>query len=383
MASDKTGLMVRALREAIEREAYKPGSAIPSERQLMEEYSLSRTTIRRAIDELVSAGQLERRPGSGTFVTEPVRLSPISSNNSPTLALVIPTFSSPFYGEMIDGVEQEARRQDLRVVPSQSSYSAESESEQLAAAAADPSVRGAIVAPTHVDRPVAGALRMVQAGKPLVYLGRWPKGLRTDSVSTDYLVSAKLAVDHLIGLGHRRIAYVEGAPHLPGFSPFSGYHEALKEARIGLQQDLVCLPDLPSEQAGQEAIAGLLRRGIDFTAVFARNDVTAVGVMRAVREAGLRVPEDISVTAINNGLLSRSLDPPLTCIDTYPATLGRLAFRLLHERVAGLYAGPPVRMTLDPTLVVRASSGPAAKSLRSNGSSVSSFAGHVLAASQR
>jgi DNA-binding LacI/PurR family transcriptional regulator len=383
MTSDKTGLLVQALRGAIERGAYKPGSAIPSERQLMEEFSLSRTTVRRAIDELVSVGQLERRPGSGTFVTEPIRPSAAASSHSPTLALIIPTFSSPFYGEMIDGMEQEARRHDLRIMASQSAYSPDSESDHLSAAAADPAIRGAIVAPAHVDRPVPGALRMVQAGKPLVYLGRWPRGLRTDSVSTDYLVSAKLAVDHLIGLGHRRIAYVEGAPHLPGFSPFSGYHEALKEARIALQQDLVCLPDLPSEEAGQEAIAGLIRRGIDFTAVFARNDVTAVGVMRALREAGLRIPEDVSVTAINNSLLSRSLDPPVTSVDPFPSTLGRLAFRLLHERVAGIYSGPPVRMTLDPTLVVRASSGPPAKSQRNDGSSITPFTNHAAVAARR
>jgi DNA-binding LacI/PurR family transcriptional regulator len=266
--------------------------------------------------------------------------------------LIIPTFSSPFYGEMIDGMEQEARSHDLKIMASQSEYRFESESEQLAEVASDPSIGGAVVAPGAVDRPTPGALKVIEAGKPLVYVGRWPKGLKIDAISTDYLTAAKLAVDHLIALGHRRIAYVEGAPHFHNFSPYSGYSEALKDARVAQHAELVCLPDLPSQEAGHAAVTDLVRRGVEFTAVFARNDVTAVG------ERGLSIPRDVSVAAINNSLLARSLDPPVTTVDPFPSTLGRLALKLLHERVSGQYTGPPIRITLDPTLNVRASSGP-------------------------
>lgn len=364
MTLDKTGLMERTLREAIEQGRYEPGNSIPSERQLMEDFSLSRTTIRRAIDTLVDAGQLERRPGSGTFVVDRQGDARPAAVHGARLALIIPTFSSPFYGEMIDGMEQEARRHDLRIMASQSEYRFESESEQLAEVAGDPAIGGAVVAPGAVDRPTPGALKMIQAGKPLVYVGRWPKGLRIDTVSTDYLTAAKLAVEHLIELGHRRIAYVEGAPHFDNFSPYSGYSEALKEARIAQHQELVCLPDLPSQEAGHAAVTDLVRRGVEFTAVFARNDVTAVGVMRALREAGLSIPRDVSVAAINNSLLARSLDPPVTTVDPYPSTLGRLALKTLHERVLGQYAGPPIRITLDPALIVRESSAPPRKAVR-------------------
>ena len=364
MTSDKTGLMERTLREAIEQGRYGPGHSIPSERQLMEEYSLSRTTIRRAIDALVDAGRLERRPGSGTFVVD--RLASIRPGQlqPARLALIIPTFSSPFYGEMIDGMEQEARSHDLKIMASQSEYRFESESEQLAEVADDPSIGGAVVAPGAVDRPAPGALRVIEAGKPLVYVGRWPKGLKIDTISTDYLTAARLAVEHLIALGHRRIAYVEGAPHFSNFSPYSGYSEALKEARIAQHPELVCLPDLPSQEAGHAAVTDLVRRGIEFTAVFARNDVTAVGVMRALREAGLSIPRDVSVAAINNSLLARSLDPPVTTVDPFPSTLGRLALKLLHERILGRYTGPPIRITLDPTLNIRESSGPPPRGVR-------------------
>lgn len=80
MILDKTGLMERVLRDAIEQGRFSPGSAIPSERQLMEEHVLSRTTVRRAIDALVEAGHLERRPGSGTFVRD--RLASIRRTGS-------------------------------------------------------------------------------------------------------------------------------------------------------------------------------------------------------------------------------------------------------------------------------------------------------------
>ncbi len=367
MILDKTGLMERVLRDAIEQGKFAPGSAIPSERQLMEEHSLSRTTIRRAIDALVEAGRLERRPGSGTFVTDrlasirPDRLQPMR------LALIIPTFSSPFYGEMIDGMEQAARSHDLKIMLNQSNYRLETENEQLLEVAKDPTIAGAVVVPGAVDRPAPGALKVIEAGKPLVYVGRWPKGLKCDTVSTDYLAAAKLAVGHLIEQGHRAIAYVEGAPHFQGFSPQSGYGEALKDARIAQRPELVCLSDLPPQEAGHAAVSDLIRRGVAFTAVFARNDVTAVGVMRALREAGLNIPADVSVAAINNSLLARSLDPPVTTVDPYPSTLGRLALKLLLDRILGGYDGPPIRMTLEPSLNTRESSGPPPEKARTHG----------------
>ena len=90
-------------------------------------------------------------------------------------------------------------------------------------------MRGAIVVPGSVETSSAGARKFLNAGKPLVDMGRWP----ADGASADYRAASRLAVEHLMAQGHRRIAYVEGVPNLPGFSSVLGYSEALLDAHTG------------------------------------------------------------------------------------------------------------------------------------------------------
>lgn len=350
---DKTRSLARIIRDSIADGAYSPDGSLPSEREFQDRFDLSRTTVRRAIQTLVNEGRVVRRAGVGAFVAGAPPVAAIEG--TPTMSLIIPTFSNPLYTEMIDGIEQEARRSGLRLLTSQSGYSVESESRQLLAMAADETIRGAIVVPSTVDGATAGALDFVRSGKPLVYLGRWPEGIAADGASANYHTAAKLAVGRLIALGHRDIAYVEGTPHLPGFSLMDGYQAALKAARLPQRRDLARILDLPSEEAGKAAIEAMLMEKTAFTAVFARNDVTAIGVVQALRTAGLRIPEDVSVASVNDSLLARSMSPPLSSVNIFPEELGRLSFRLLRERMEHIYQGPPVHVLLEPSLIVRGS----------------------------
>lgn len=347
---------MQLLRDAIVKGDLALGSALPSERELMENYGLSRTTVRRAVQIMVDEGQVVRRAGSGSYVAETTAVPRARTGAAtPTMSLIIPTFSNPLYGEMIDSIEREARLRGLRLMTNQSNYSVESESAQLIALAGDDSVRGAIVVPSSVESPSHGALQFLATQKPLVYMGRWPRDVAADGASADYVAAARMAVGHLIALGHRHIAYVEGSPHLPGFSLLDGYQAALQAARLPAHPGLVRVCDLESEAAGSKAIDDLIAGNLEFTAVFARNDVTAVGVMQALRKAGLRIPEDVAVASVNNSMLARSMTPLLTSVNVFPDTLGSLAFRLLHERMEGIYQGPPIHISITPSLVVRAS----------------------------
>lgn len=352
---DKTGTLVTLLLERIESGQYPAGEAVPSERQLGEELELSRTTVRRAIDDLVQRGRLQRQPGRGTYVASGIVPIEVVAGAQRIVSVIIPTFSNPYYGEMVNGIEKEARRYDLRVMVGQSDYSTASESSQLGQSAADPTVCGALVVPDSVEQPSAGVQQFLGTGKPLVYIGRWPKAVACDGVCVDYRVAAQQAVEHLIGLGHERIAYVEGLPRLPGFSPYDGYAEVLRDRKLALKPELVRSYDLPSEAAGQRSVADLVASKAKFTAIFARNDVTAMGVIQGLREAGLRVPQDVSVVSIANSLWSRSLDPPLTSVNPHPAAVGQLAMRMLSDRLEGAYTGPAIRTAVTPDLIVRAS----------------------------
>jgi DNA-binding LacI/PurR family transcriptional regulator len=355
---NKTKALADAIRDAIAAGEYAGGDMLPSEREFMLRHDLSRTTVRRAIQLLVDEGYVYRRAGSGSFVSEtpgePVA-QPALRASTPTMSLIIPTFSNPLYAEMIDGIEREAREHGLKLITNQSGYSLESESRQLSALADDPDVRGAVVVPVTVDASSVGARRFLAVGKPLVFMGRWPDDAAADGVSADYLISGRIAVEHLLAQGHKRIAYVEGSPHLPGFSLLDGYSQALQRADLPIVPELVRINDLPSEAAGRQAIEDLLSEKISFSAVFARNDVTALGVVQALRAAGVQIPGKVAVASVNDSLLARSMDPPLTSVHIYPEVLGRMGFRLLHDRMTGNYDGPQLRMTVVPSLIVRAS----------------------------
>ena len=354
---DKTGLVVRTLRQRIESGLYPDGSALPAERLLMAEFSLSRTTIRRGLAELSHSGLIKSQAGIGSFVCRPAGTAAGAESGTRALLLVVPTLSDPYYGELLKAIEHEARRSGLSLIAAQSDYSSEAESRMLAAAARDAVTHGAIVVPTAVTAATSGAGAFAAAGKPLVYLGRWPGAGApvADSIGPDYRQAARQATSHLLERGHRRIAYVEGLPNLPGFSPGDGYRAALAEVSIDSDPELVRILDLPSEEAGAEAIAALLASRVRFTAVLARNDVTAAGVIRALRAAGLKVPSDVAVAGINNSLLARSIDPPLTSVDTFPQVVGRMAVRLLQDRLDGTTTAPPLHVSVGSALIVRQS----------------------------
>jgi DNA-binding LacI/PurR family transcriptional regulator len=361
MSESKTARLVEVLRREMAEGRYRPGQAIPSERQLSETFDFSRTTIRRAIDLLVTEGLLVRRAGAGTFAAGPAHEAARSAPpaRTPVIAFIIPTFSDPAYGEMVDGIEQEARRRGLRVIAGQSNYQPDTENELLTAYGEDPTVRGAILVPASVDAPLPGATAFIGHGKPLVYLGRWPRGSTSDGISADYRQGAALAVGHLVGHGHRRIAFADGRPHLPGFSLLDGYAEALRAAGLPVDPALVQQLDLPLAQAGLEAVRALRQARTQFTAIFARNDVTATGVVRGLNEAGLDIPRDVSVVSMNNSQLAQHMEPPLTSVDAFPVMLGRQAFQRLQERMSGGYDGPARYIYLQPRLAVRGSSGAA------------------------
>ena len=355
-ACDKTRLLAKTIRDDIIDKVYAPETAIPSERELMLKHEVSRTTVRRAIQVLVNEGVVFRRAGSGTYVRKAESVPwNVGTSSGRNLCLIVPTFSNPLYAEVIDGIERAARGSGYDLITGQSDYLVASENSRLSAMADDPSIRGAIVVPSVVEQPTTGAFEFVNSSKPLVYLGRWPNDIEADGVRIDYDEAARIAVRHLVELGHRRIAYVEGAPRLEGFSMLPAYRDALASAGIVRDRSLARVQDEPSELAGQNAIEALVAELTAFSAVFVRNDVTAIGIMRGLRNAGLNVPRDVSVVSVNDSVIARSMDPPLTSVNVQPQTLGSLTFRVLSDRISGVYGGPPIYLTLRPTLSVHGS----------------------------
>ena len=198
-------------------------------------------------------------------------------------------------------------------------------------------------------------VELVRDGFPVVIQGSQP-GLDVPSVDVDNEAGARLAVEHLLALGHRRIACITNAPlaYTAASERLAGYREAL--AAAGLPDD----PALIAEGAfdassGHRAIAEILARTTP-DAIFVASDVVAIGAIAGLRDAGLSVPGHVSVVSFDAIPLAAYLDPPLTTIRLPAYDLGLAAGRAILERIAGR---PVAARTLLPTeLIVRASTAP-------------------------
>jgi LacI family transcriptional regulator len=190
---------------------------------------------------------------------------------------------------------------------------------------------------------------------PVVVIGSLPDDVPVDNVRADSRRGAKLAMQHLAEQGRRRIALVDGpADTVPGKARYLGYQDGLEAAGVAEDPDLVAFTDF-SLGEGAKAAAAMLRHEPRPDAFFAANDVLALGVLQAVREAGLSVPEDVAVIGMDDTELAVTAWPPLSSVSLGAAERGRLAAELLLERLADTERDPQ-RLTVPPQLVIRASS---------------------------
>lgn len=344
--------LANTLRESIKSGKYISGQVLPSERELGESTGLSRTTIRRALQILVDQGILHRVQGSGTFVRKSLMETPAPQ----MLGLIVPSMNNPYYGELAYAIEREAISRGYQLVVGQFRYSSNGEANYLLRYAENDSVKGVLVVPDPDEPPIDSYNYLAQQGKPFIFVSRLIGGISSDSVVPDRINGAYELVKHLIGLGHRHIAYIRGVP--PVFdSQKLGYERALQDAGVPINEDLMISLNCPGDEAGEKGVDILFQRHVPFTAIFARNDNTAIGVLRKLRQLGLRVPEDISITGFDNTEISAQLQPPLTTVDTAIQEVGRLALMLLLDRVEGRYAGSQRQLTIRSHLLIRSSCG--------------------------
>ncbi|MEP6638559.1 MAG: LacI family DNA-binding transcriptional regulator [Chloroflexota bacterium] len=221
---------------------------------------------------------------------------------------------------------------------------------------------GLVISGPRVDD--AALIDLLRDGFPIVLQGSLP-GVEVTSVDVDNVAGARGAVEHLISLGHRRIACITNAPlvYTAAQSRLTGYREALAAAGLDAPPELVEEADFDAH-SGHGAMARLLAR-TSFDAAFIASDVVALGAIGALREAGLRVPTDVSLVGFDDIPLAAYFDPPLTTVRLPAFELGQAAGRALLERIA--QNATPHGTLLPTELIVRASTAPSRREPTSAG----------------
>jgi LacI family transcriptional regulator len=205
--------------------------------------------------------------------------------------------------------------------------------------------------------------RLATAGMPFVVLNRRiddAEGVNADYVLIDAEQGSYLATRHLLELGHARILYhTLAGPAVPALERAPGYRRALAESGIALDSELVLESKSTLVDTHARVLAAMGHLRPRPTAVVAFNDVHATAVLKALSDLGLRVPEDVAVVGQNNLEFTPFLVPPLTTVVHTVQQLGRQGAELLLQRLAWSGDEPwlPHRVALEPTLIVRESSG--------------------------
>lgn len=249
-----------------------------------------------------------------------------------TLGVVIADNRNPFYAEVLNGIEEAAREKNYHIIlaNTQRDYQKEEEAINLLLAKR---VDGLLITPVQ-DRN-DDIKKLIEANIPFVIVGRDFESIEVDAVYNDEVKGGFFATEYLIKKGHKRIAFINGFLHKsPAQGRLEGYKKALKEHGIPFDDSLVSVGDIDVKD-GYERTKQLLEKGLNFTAIFAYNDMMAFGAMRAIKEKGLRIPEDIGLVGYDDIPFSSLISPSLTTIKLKKQELGAESVKLLLSRING------------------------------------------------
>jgi DNA-binding LacI/PurR family transcriptional regulator len=243
--------------------------------------------------------------------------------------------TEPFLDEVVAGIVDAAARADYALVleaVGPDDVASRSHGQRL--------VDGTILIDGRRASPLLPVLRQAEA--PCVVVPSRPVDPAVGWVYADFRGGAVRLVEHLLALGHRRIAHLTGRFTVPERDRLRGYAQALRAAGIDRDLDLV-VPAGHLRHHGYAAMEKLLARRLEFTAVFAVNDITALGAMECLQRHGLRVPEDVSVVGFDDIYLAPYANPPLTTMRLPAYEMGVAAVELATSAIEDRHAGAQSR----------------------------------------
>jgi len=280
----------------------------------------------------------------------------LSKQNIPLLALIVPDISNPYWSHVARAVQDLTDEHDYSVIVCSTDGLLKREVRFLRSLSGW--IGGLILHPyhvthKHVNRYMGDDIPVVIIGDFLTARGH-PKNW--DWVGGDNEGGAQAAVEHLIELGHRRIAFIQGPSGTPtGTRRLAGFRRAFELAGLSMDENLL-IPGDYTRDAGRAGMRVLLDAGHPPTAVFCANDLIALGALETARQYGCRVPQDISIIGFDDIDEAERVTPSLTTIQQPPRRLGVAAAETLIERLKG--RTEPRRVALKFSLVVRESTAP-------------------------
>lgn len=275
----------------------------------------------------------------------------LRAGRSHVIGLIISDIQNPFFTSVVRGIEDVAYHHGYSLVLCNSDEDPEKEKLYINVMRSE-DVAGVILASASEADPQVDDL--IAYNIPIVAIDRQIDDRQIDSVLATNIEGARAAVAHLIELGHRCIGFI-GLPltRTPGKERYEGYQRALRDHPLPVSSDYVRIADA-KQQGGYASTRDLLAEQPCVTALFVANNLMTLGALDAIRERGLKIPDDISIIGFDDMPWANLLQPPLTAIAQPTYELGQRAAELLLERFRQPQK-PAVRLELKTNLVVRGS----------------------------
>ncbi len=275
----------------------------------------------------------------------------MSTQQTNLVGLIVPDITNPYFPEVMRGVQDKALANDYTVLACNSDDQPEAELgiiELLASHGVD----GIITLSSKVREGILS--KFVETFRPLVFVNRHFEHPHVSSVIVDKLQGAHLAVDHFVQEGHHRIGMITNKNYSFSVEPrVQGFWERLKYHNLEITEDQV-IGSTPSAEGGFEATKSLLKRDKNITAIFAYNDLMALGALRACHDIGLSVPDDVSIIGFDDIQFAAMSSPALSSVRIDKYHIGGLALeRMLDMIKHPEKTHPPIN--LGATLVLRES----------------------------
>ncbi len=267
------------------------------------------------------------------------------------IGVMVSDLHNPFFADVIDGIDVAATDAGYRAILTTGNRRPERERLSVAALL-EMRVDGLILLSPVVHRDYAiHASRSV----PTVVVGKATRTTSVDSVTNDDRMGAALVVDHLVELGHRSIAHIDGGDAAGAKPRRTGYMNSMRQH--GLERETRSVRGGVTEEGGSTGMRDLLLSGTRPTAVFVANDLAAIGVLEVLDAEGLEVPGDLSIVGYDNSAIAASHRMALTTVDQPRHDMGRMAAELILTNIAG-DRKKASHLVLSPKLVVRESTSP-------------------------
>ena len=260
----------------------------------------------------------------------------LRTSRSKAIGFLISNFENPFFVSMYQGLEAVCRKNGYNIIIGNTNEDIRQEQEAIDLFL---SYRVAGIVASFVDPQETTLRKIKNFGSNIIALDRQQKNIEADTVTMDSFAGAKMQVDYLAGLGHKRIAVIHGTTtNLPGEERLNGYMAAMEEHGLEVLPNYVASGFFNEEEA-YAATVQLMGQNPRPTALITHNNLMCIGAYKALKDLNIKIPQDVSLIGFDDFDFADYLEPSLTLIDRPLKTMGEIAGKMLIERIEGKYSG--------------------------------------------